>query len=754
MLILLAAIALQVQPPPIRDGYALPQDAKRAAHARPAAAAKPAVRAAVVPLEWEDLRHPEAIEHIHFDQMFFSRGTYFQQNRARQAVFGSVADFVGQCSYEAAPLTGRSHQWITAGESWAAAKGWTEDAAADRVIARAIRRAAERDGEALFADVSHAFFVYMGTRAELPERHPLRRRTTTVTYDGRPITVTILDSGLAGPDPQGVAALVGLSSVVQEYARALGAIEHDGFWCGVRRADTPLPAGYAPTDHRRPQLCAVCRMRLGWVKPATVDPAVRQRIALRPLERFSDALVLPVAADLSEYYVVENRQRVAMDRALPAPGILVWRVKGDACTLMEAHGLPQRDASWKLPWAVPFPTVETTGFTPSTQPPSGGGVSIAEIAFDDSGVAYVEVGAEASRDVEFEGERYLAVPAGPRASGEAVELAVVRVEFADVALTGDAKLLRSFLFDFDPRVVVSDARGEVGRLTSGLADYVYQASGGRAFVRGSVAERVVKIGRPRAEIARLPADRREKEFFAAVAEAVAGKPDAVMIVVAGPPAPPFLQAHGGKFSGGAYALVPEDAATRDVGTPASLVLRAAGLDGRSGTTAGDKVWCLAGQTNVARGAFSAGPSLPCAWCRERVGWLRPHEAKAGKFALGPTAAFNHAVKVPIREGECYVLENRARWEFDRALPREGLVVWHVTPPDARCTSCAEAGILDVWLVHDPPQGQAGRVGGYAPWLSLPKKGLSLRLGEGGPELTGVKTDARSTVYFEVLAPQR
>jgi hypothetical protein len=110
---------------------------------------------------------------------------------------------------------------------------------------------------------------------------------------------------------------------------------------------------------------------------------------------------------------------------------------------------------------------------------------------------------------------------------------------------------------------------------------------------------------------------------------------------------------------------------------------------------------------------------------------------------------NHAVRVPIGEGEYYLLENRARWEFDRGLPGEGLVIWHVTPKESKCTSCWEGGILDVWIVHEPGAGEAPKAGGYRPFALLPKKALSVRLSDGRTEIVGIKSDARTNVYFEI-----
>jgi hypothetical protein len=227
-----------------------------------------------------------------------------------------------------------------------------------------------------------------------------------------------------------------------------------------------------------------------------------------------------------------------------------------------------------------------------------------------------------------------------------------------------------------------------------------------------------------------------------------GEADAVILIAAGAPARAALRPHTGTVRGKPYALLLEEGAT-DLGLPISVIAGAAGLSGRSASTAADKVWCLAGQTVMTRDRQIPGPSLPCSWCRLKLGWLVPYEAAAGRLALAPLGASNHAVRIPVREGEYYLLENRSRWGFDRALPREGLVIWHVTPPDARCTTCLEGGIIDVWTVHDPARGAAPQAARYEPFQSLPKKGLTVRLADGRTEITGIKTDARSNIYFEI-----
>jgi hypothetical protein len=140
-----------------------------------------------------------------------------------------------------------------------------------------------------------------------------------------------------------------------------------------------------------------------------------------------------------------------------------------------------------------------------------------------------------------------------------------------------------------------------------------------------------------------------------------------VFVLAGPPTQERTVVRG------VPALVYDiESATRDLAGPIAEVAGLAGLPPH------ESPWCRAGRTVYTKERQVPGPGYPCAVCRERAGWLKPVEARAGRFAIAPTAAFaSQALKVPV-EGGHLLLENRRRLEFDGSLPGEGLLVWRVT----------------------------------------------------------------------------
>ncbi len=744
----LLVLAVLQPEPVVRDGYSLPATAKPAARAVSEVVLTPPARLYVIPLEWSDLARPAGMDVELIDLMFFSRARYGQQNRLRQQVFGSLSDWLAQNSRDALQLTGRVHPWVTSDRAWTDVKGAPKGI--ESLLEVVVALSAHTDRLSRLDQPTHVVILFLGSRKDLPAGHPLAPRTTTVKWKDRVLPLMLVDAGMPG-------GINGVSTLADAYAHASGLEDHaalrergEGGWCAMGAAGHLPDAEAVPSpanEHRPPHLCAPCKMRMGWLKPATVEAP--QRIALRPVERFPDALIVPI--DAGEYYLLECRVRGGFDRTMPTAGLLIWHVKGSEQKLVPAHGMTSRDASWKFPACVPFPTPAATSFAPETVPTSRG-PSIGAIEMGEGGVAYLEIGGRALMETTFEGDTYRIVPPAPRRGLESLVVRAAFVEFSDIAhVSADAKPIVDLLFEATPRVLVRDAKGDVGRLTTGLVEYVRQGTGGALSVSGGVMDKWIRLPKARADYAKMAGGQREKDFFTPVLAAMdASDADCIVLIVAGAPAAPFLQVHAGRVTVNGrsipYAMTTEEIAARDIGSAASLVMRAAGID-----RAGGVPWCVSGQTVIARDRLIPGPTVPCSWCRSRLGWMQPYEATAaGRFVLSPLAMGNHAVRIPVRDGESYLLENRARWDCDRGLSREGLVIWHVTPPDARCTSCSDAGVLDVWLAHDPPQANSQLAGRYEPFSSLPKKALSLRLAETGIEIAGIKTDARSNVYFEIV----
>ncbi|MGQ9610525.1 MAG: M6 family metalloprotease domain-containing protein, partial [bacterium] len=70
------------------------------------------------------------------------------------------------------------------------------------------------------------------------------------------------------------------------------------------------------------------------------------------------------------------------------------------------------------------------------------------------------------------------------------------------------------------------------------------------------------------------------------------------------------------------------------------------------------------------------PSLPCAWSKVFLGWVKPDLITKDERVLLDNE-HKQIVKVPIDENEYFLLENRRRIGFDEYIPEEGLLIWHI-----------------------------------------------------------------------------
>jgi M6 family metalloprotease-like protein len=103
-----------------------------------------------------------------------------------------------------------------------------------------------------------------------------------------------------------------------------------------------------------------------------------------------------------------------------------------------------------------------------------------------------------------------------------------------------------------------------------------------------------------------------------------------------------------------------------------------------GKHAGLGTWCLMAVGHRAdRENGDRRPSHPCAFCKERLGWLStttvdPRTPQTLRLA-GIEGRADEALKVLIDPSgrEYFLLENRRRRGFDAGIPRAGLLIWHV-----------------------------------------------------------------------------
>ena len=132
----------------------------------------------------------------------------------------------------------------------------------------------------------------------------------------------------------------------------------------------------------RPQhFCAWSKEKLGWVRPTVIDPSIKQKLILAPIEDSPrECFKILLRPDGSEYLLLENRRKKGFDQSLPAEGLLLWRVVQNRPFLVESHGVEGPSGPRTFLAEVPYPSPANDAFTPFTTPSSrpqlGGGASV------------------------------------------------------------------------------------------------------------------------------------------------------------------------------------------------------------------------------------------------------------------------------------------------------------------------------------------------------------------------------------------
>ncbi|MGH2551607.1 MAG: M6 family metalloprotease domain-containing protein, partial [Thermomicrobiales bacterium] len=121
--------------------------------------------------------------------------------------------------------------------------------------------------------------------------------------------------------------------------------------------------------------------QLRWISPAVIDPTVKQKLILSPIEDSPKQCFKVLARpDGSEYFLLENRRKKGFDMSLPAEGLLIWRVIHNRPILEESHGVEGPSGPRLFLNSVPFPSASNNAFTPYTTPSSraqmGGGLPV------------------------------------------------------------------------------------------------------------------------------------------------------------------------------------------------------------------------------------------------------------------------------------------------------------------------------------------------------------------------------------------
>ncbi len=343
----------------------------------PAAWKKSTYKLAILGVEYPDVKHNPKITDADWEAAMFSLGTYFDRSATGDKVHGSMNDYYKELSYGRFKVDGTFLGWVEAKKKrleYTTGSG-TSTGEKTGLLTEALDLYTAKAGKDALKEYDGIFFLYAGGRVQTTRGGLYWPHRANVNYGGRRLPYFIVQEGGARMNDISVFChefghMLGLPDL---YARPeLPGSEGVGVWCAM--------SNQAPNG--RPQhFSAWCKEQLGWIRPTVLDPRVKQKIVLGPIEDDPTQCVkVAVKADGSEYFLLENRHKKGYDEVLPAGGLLVWRVVNNRPVLEESHGVEGASGPGVFLRSVPFPSASNTAFTPYTVPSSrsqlGGGLPV------------------------------------------------------------------------------------------------------------------------------------------------------------------------------------------------------------------------------------------------------------------------------------------------------------------------------------------------------------------------------------------
>jgi M6 family metalloprotease-like protein len=324
---------------------------------------KDTYRLAVVLVEFPDARASEKIAARDWERALFSRGTYTTTSATGQAVYGSLNDYYLEQSCGRFHVEGKVFPFIEVGKKRAE---YSANSNRYALLTEALDRLAERDGRDALHGFDGLFFVYAGERFPTSRGSLFWPHRSSFTYRGQRWAYFIC--------PEGGKQMSSISVLTHEFGHMLGlpdlyarpespGSEGLGVWC-------TMSTGHG-RDGKPLHLSAWCKEQLAWLKPTVIDPTVRQKLVLAPVEGSAkECFKVLIRPDGSEYLLLENRTTKGFDRDLPGEGLLIWRVVDGHPVLEESHGLSGPEGPTRFLGSVPYPSRANTAFTPATTPSS------------------------------------------------------------------------------------------------------------------------------------------------------------------------------------------------------------------------------------------------------------------------------------------------------------------------------------------------------------------------------------------------
>jgi M6 family metalloprotease-like protein len=320
-------------------------------------------RLAVVGIEYPDVKHNPAIKLADWEKSLFSRNAYKGKSPTGQRIYGSLNDYYLEQSCGALRVEGKVFKWVQVGRK---RLEYNVLPARSTLLTEALDKLWARDGKDALKGFDGVFFLYAGARLTTGRGGLYWPHKGWFTYKDQRWSYFLC--------PEGGKVMSSISVIAHEFGHMLGmpdlyarpdspGSEGLGLWC-------TMSTGHGK-DGKPLHFSAWCKEQLGWLKPAVIDPRVKQKLILAPVHGTTrECYKVLVRPDASEYLLLENRVKKGFDRDLPGEGMLIWRVVRGRPVLEVSHGITTPEGPQRFLGAVPYPSPSNTTFTPYTTPSS------------------------------------------------------------------------------------------------------------------------------------------------------------------------------------------------------------------------------------------------------------------------------------------------------------------------------------------------------------------------------------------------
>jgi M6 family metalloprotease-like protein len=338
---------------------------------------KPTYRLAILGIEYPDVKHNAKIKNSDWEEAMFSIGSYTGKSATGDKVYGSMNDYYKELSNGTFKVEGKFVGWFEVSKKrleYSSGSG-TSTREKTSLLTEALDLFTKQTGKDALKEYDGIFFLYAGGRVDTTRGGLYWPHRASVGYGGRSLPYFIVQ--------EGGNRMNDISVFCHEFGHMLGLPDlyarpeqpgSEGVWQWCAMSNQ--------IGNGRPQhFCAWSKEQLGWVKPTILDPRVKQKLVLSPIENDpTQCFKVMVRPDGSEYYLLENRKKMGCDSQLPGEGLLMWRIVNNKPVLEESHGIEGARGPSSFPASVPFPSNSNDSFTPYTIPSSksqlGGGLPV------------------------------------------------------------------------------------------------------------------------------------------------------------------------------------------------------------------------------------------------------------------------------------------------------------------------------------------------------------------------------------------